>query len=197
MRKLVLLAVLVAPASAAAQSTGTPVFAAPYRAFSRSEIGVSLSDMNGGTGLEGFYKSGHQKWDLGFRAGMIDLDVVDNILLLGVDGRTRLVTHDQSFPLDGSLTVGGGAWLLDNANVFFLPVGFSMGRRVDLEGSNVSFVPYFQPVGTFVFGDGSNDDFMFSVGLGADIKLNRQFDLRVSGAVGDMDGVSISAAWLR
>ena len=77
-----------------------------------------------------------------------------------------------------------------------LPVGFSMGRRVDLEGSAVSFVPYFQPVATLVFGD-ADSDLLFSIGLGADIKLNSQLDLRVAGAMGDMDGVSVSVAWLR
>ena len=196
MRKLALIALLLAPATAGAQSTGTPVFAAPYRAFRASEIGLSISDMNGGTGFEGFYKYGHQKWDIGFRGGFIDLDGGSNPLLLGADGRTRLVTHDQSFPLDGSLTVGAGAMLQDNFNVFQIPVGFSMGRRLDLEGSSVSFVPYFQPVATLVFGD-ADSDLLFSIGLGADIRLNPQFDLRVAGAVGDMDGVSISLAWLR
>ncbi|MBW8773000.1 MAG: hypothetical protein JF590_06910, partial [Gemmatimonadetes bacterium] len=72
MRKLALLAVLIAPATAAAQSTGTPVFAAPYRAFRNSEIGLSLSDLNGGTGFEGFYKAGHRNWDIGFRGGFAD-----------------------------------------------------------------------------------------------------------------------------
>lgn len=196
MRKLVLLAVLLAPASAAAQSTGTPVFAAPYRAFTRSEVGLSLSDLDGGTGFEGFYKTGHQKWDLGFRGGFIDVSGGSTPILLGVDGRTRVLTHDQSFPLDGSLTVGAGALLQDNFNVFNLPVGFSMGRRVDLEGSSVSFVPYFQPVASLIFGD-ADSELQFSIGFGADIKVDRQLDLRVAGAMGDMDGVSISLAWLR
>ena len=196
MRKLALIALLLVPATAGAQSTGTPVFAAPYRAFARSEVGLSLSDMNGGTGFEGFYKTGHQKWDLGFRGGFIDTDVGSSPLLLGVDGRTRLVTHDQSFPLDGSLTLGAGAMLQDNFNVFSIPVGFSMGRRLDLEGSSVSFVPYFQPVASLVFGD-ANSDLLFSIGLGADVRIDRNLDLRVAGAIGDLDGVSISLAWLR
>lgn len=198
MRKLALIAALLAPATAAAQSTGTPVFAAPYRAFARSEIGVSLSDMNSSTALEAFYKAGHQKWDIGFRGGFWDAGSGSNstAILLGVDGRTRIITHSQNFPLDGALTLGAGAQLLDGFNTFMLPVGLSMGRRVDLEGSQVSFVPYFQPVLTPVFGDG-NSDMLFSIGLGADVKLNRQADLRVSGAIGDMDGVSISFAWLR
>lgn len=197
MRKLVLLAVLLAPATAAAQSTGTPVFAAPYRAFANSEIGVSLSDPGPGLALEGFYKSGHQNWDIGFRGGFWDTDGPgETAILLGVDGRTRVVTHSADFPLDGALTLGAGAMLVDGFNQFMLPVGISLGRRVNVEGGETSFVPYFQPVLTPVFGDGDSD-LLFSIGLGVDIKLNRQVDLRVSGAIGDMDGVGISFAWLR
>ena len=73
MRKLVLIAVLLAPASAAAQSTGTPVFAAPYRAFTNSELGLSLSDPGNGLALEGFYKIGQKTWDLGFRGGFWEI----------------------------------------------------------------------------------------------------------------------------
>ena len=198
MRKLVFLAVLFAPMTAAAQSTGTPVFAAPYRAFARSEIGLSLSDPGSGVALEGFYKTGHKNWDVGFRGGFWDLGSGTNstAILLGVDGRTRVLTHSESFPLDGALTLGAGTSLVDQFNQFMLPVGLSLGRRIDLEGSSTSFVPYFQPVLTPVFGSG-NSDLFFSIGLGADIKFNKNADIRVSGAIGDMDGVSVSFAWLR
>jgi hypothetical protein len=197
MRKLVLLAVLCIPAGAAAQSTSTPVFAAPYRAFTNSEIGLSLSDLNGGTAFEGFYRVGRRTWDIGFRGGFEDFDGGGNTgILLGVDGRTRVLTHSQSFPLDGALTLGAGVRLVDQFNQFYIPVGVSFGRRVDVEGSQVSFVPYFQPVLTPVFGDGASD-LLFSIGLGADIRVSRQLDLRVSGAFGDLDGVGISVAWLR
>ena len=162
MRKLVTLAVLLAPITAAAQSTGTPVFAAPYRAFEKSEIGVSLSDPGSGLALEGFYKAGHRNWDIGFRGGFWDTDGGPTAILLGVDGRTRVLTHSADFPLDGALTLGAGTALQDNFNVFYLPVGISLGRRVDLEGSNTSFVPYFQPVLTPAFGDG-NSDLFFSI----------------------------------
>lgn len=138
MRKLVLLAVLVAPAPLAAQSTGTPVFAAPYRAFSRSEVGLSLSDREAGVALEGFYKAGHQTWDVGFRGGFWDTNGAGTAILIGVDGRTRVLTHSADFPLDGALTLGAGAQLLDQFNTFFVPVGLSMGRRLDLEGSRAS-----------------------------------------------------------
>jgi len=42
--------------SATAQETGTPVFSAPCRAFSRHELGLSLSAPQGADlGFEGFY----------------------------------------------------------------------------------------------------------------------------------------------
>lgn len=195
MRKLALIALLLAPATAGAQSTGTPVFAAPYRAFSRSEMGLSLSDMTSGIALEGFYKVAQRKWDIGFRGGFWDTDGAGTAILLGVDGRSRVLTHSADFPLDGALTLGAGASLLDSFNTFMVPVGISLGRRLDLEGSNVSFVPYFQPVLTPTFGDG-NSDLFFSIGVGADIRLDRNIDLRIAGALGDMDGVSVSVAWV-
>jgi hypothetical protein len=46
------------------------------------------------------------------------------------------------------------------------------------------------------FGDGP-DDVLFGLGLGVDIALSRTFDARVSGALGDYDGVGIGLAWHR
>ena len=195
MRKLALVALLLAPASAAAQSTGTPVFAAPYRAIERSELGVSLSDPGAGLAVEGFYKAAKGKWDIGFRAGFQDNNGGDTPILLGIDGRSKLVQHSESFPLDGALTVGVGANLYDGGNLMLIPIGISLGRRVQLEGDNVSFVPYFHPVLTPIFG-GGDSDLLFSVGLGADVKVGGNVDLRISGALGDYSGIGFSAAWL-
>jgi len=195
MRKLALLAVLLAPVSVAAQSTGTPVFAAPYRAFTNSEFGASVSDPGNGLALEGFYKFGHQKWDVGFRAGFWDTDGGSTPILFGIDGRTRVISHNQSFPLDGALTLGAGTILVEDVSVFQIPVGISLGRRLDLDGSEVSFVPYFQPVLTPVFGEGDSD-ILFSVGIGVDAKVSPKLDLRISGALGDYEGVGFSIAWL-
>ena len=52
----------------AAQETGTPVFKAPYRAFTSWELGVSLSDPKGASwALEGFYSFGNGPNDFGIR----------------------------------------------------------------------------------------------------------------------------------
>ena len=57
---LVLALVAGAVGPSAAQETGTPIFKAPYRAFTNHELGVSLSDPGEGVSLalEGFCRYG-------------------------------------------------------------------------------------------------------------------------------------------
>ncbi len=52
-----------AAGTSAAQETGTPIFKAPYRAFTSHEFGVSLSDPGEGVSLalEGFYRYGQRR----------------------------------------------------------------------------------------------------------------------------------------
>src|SRR2546422_9778349 len=58
------------PAPVAAQATGTTTFNAPYRAFTRSEIGVLLSFPDGGgTAIEGAYRMAGGRFDFGFNGG--------------------------------------------------------------------------------------------------------------------------------
>jgi hypothetical protein len=56
-------------------------------------------------------------------------------------------------------------------------------------------VPYVQPTGTLMAGNGTSD-FFFSLGLGADIRLSPKFDARISAGLGDLEGVSLSAVWV-
>jgi len=199
MRRCLALFVLVSAlaSQAAAQATGMPSFNAPYRAFTRSEIGVIVSFPNGGgTAFEGAYRMSSGKFDLGFRAGMLDLGGGSStILLLGAEARERVVSHTVDFPLDGALVVGIGGWFSSGNSVLFVPVGLSLGRRIDPQGSSVSIVPYVQPTGTLVAGSG-NSDFLFTLGLGADFRLSPRFDARISAGLGDLEGVSLSAVWV-
>jgi len=190
MRRCLALFVLVSAlaSQAAAQATGMPSFNAPYRAFTRSEIGVIA--------FEGAYRMSSGKFDLGFRAGMLDLGGGSStILLLGAEARERVVSHTVDFPLDGALVVGIGGWFSSGNSVLFVPVGLSLGRRIDPQGSSVSIVPYVQPTGTLVAGSG-NSDFLFTLGLGADFRLSPRFDARISAGLGDLEGVSLSAVWV-
>lgn len=181
----------------AAQETGSPVYQAPYRAFARNEIGISLSEPDAGFDLEGSYRAGFTKTvDLGFRAGFHSGPGPDSQTdaLFGADLRARMVTHTESFPLDASATVGLGFESGHGFTVGRLPIGLSMGRRVLIEGSAISLVPYVQPVLTLLFGDASGTD--FSLGFGVDARVTPRLDLRFSAAIGNTSGIGFTAAFL-
>ncbi len=180
--------------SAEAQETGTPVFLAPDRAFSAHELGLSLSAPGeADLGFEGFYSFASGRNDFGLRVGLLDSGDTSD-LLLGGHFRTCLLTHSQDFPLDGALTVGVGAVFFDGGSVVRVPIGLSLGRRIDSSG--VSFVPYLQPVLLPTFSEGDSE-LGLALGLGLDLRLTRRFDLRVAGSVGDIEGFSVSFAWVR
>ena len=188
-------AALALGAAASAQETGTPVFSAPYRAFAKHELGVSLSAPEGADlGVEGLWSFASGRNDFGIRVGVLDDDTTD--LVVGGRFRTRLITHSEDFPLDGAFTLGVGGVFYDGGSVVRVPIGLSLGRRIDSKSSGLSFVPYLQPVlvPTFSEGDSRMD---FALGLGLDVRLTRRFDLRVSGAVGDLEGFAVSFAWVR
>jgi hypothetical protein len=185
---------------AAAQASFTPSFNAPYRAFERHEFGVSglwvgFDDV----GIEGQFRFGHRKFDIGFKGGYIDNPGPGNggSFVLGAEGRMRVFEHSETFPLDGAFVAGIGtvefdAWMVPMA-------GLSLGRRVDLEG--VSFVAYAQPTIGFVIVDtplGSAEDLYFGLGFGADFKVGRSLDLRTSIGFFDVgEGLAVSLVWVR
>ena len=193
---LAVAATLALGAPADAQETGTPVFSAPYRAFASHELGLSLSAPEGADlGLEGFYSFASGRNDFGLRVGLLDAGDTSD-LVLGGRFRTRLLTHSEDFPLDGALTVGLGAVFSDGGTVLRTPIGLSLGRRIDSRSSGLSFVPYLQPVLVPTFSEGDSE-LELALGLGLDIRLTRRFDLRVAGSVGDLEGFSVSFAWVR
>jgi hypothetical protein len=179
-----------------AQETGTPVFAAPYRAFSSHELGLSLSAPEGSDlGLEGFYGFASGRNDFGLRVGFLDRDDGAD-MVLGGRFRTRLVTHSEDFPLDAALTIGLGADFREGNTVLRTPLGISLGRRIDGGSSGLSFVPYLHPVLVPTFSSGDSE-LELALGLGLDVRLTRRFDLRVSGGFGDLEGFAVSFAWVR
>ena len=187
--------VLVATASAAlAQATGMPSFNAPHRAFDQQEFGGTLSfPGNDLTGIEGQYRLGFKNWDLGARGGIIT-GGGNTEALLGAEGRVRVLSHSESFPLDGAVIVGAGTIGFEN---LLIPLGLSLGRRIDLEDSPVSIIPYAQPTLWLNFDDiDGSDTVLFGLGLGADFRLSNRFDVRASVGIGDLDGFSLSAVWV-
>ncbi len=197
---ILVLSLLVAyGGSAEAQATGTTAFNAPYRAFDAHEFGGTLSfpDDGGGVAAEGLYGFGSGKFDIGLRGGVWDPSAGDAIFMAGVNVRQRVLDHSEQFPLDGAVVFGLGAQFIEDATTVIIPVGLSMGRRLDVEDSEVSIVPYVQPTAFLTEGQNRDLDLHFALGIGGDFRLSRMFDARVSVGLGDMQGISISAVWLR
>lgn len=192
----VLLVGLASPS--AAQETGTPIFMAPYRAFDNHEFGAALSDTEGiSFALEGFYRYGRGPNDFGVNLGFADVEGGgDAVVLIGGDFRTRVVSYSESFPLDGALTLGFGGAFGEGDDLFRIPLGISLGRRFDLEGSNTTFTPYVHPVLVPRFG-GPDDDVEFALGLGVDIRFSERWAVRASGGLGDIEGVGVGVAYIR
>src|SRR6184192_4624221 len=122
----------VAPV-ARGQATGMPSFNAPYRAFQRSEFGAVFSFPDGGgTGIEGAYRYASGKLDVGLRGGIFDPPSSGKaVLLAGVEARERVITHTVDFPLDGAIVFGAGADLVSGGSELNIPLGLSLGRRID------------------------------------------------------------------
>jgi hypothetical protein len=187
----------------AAQETGTPMFKAPYRAFTSHEFGAAFSDPGEGVNfaLEGFYGYGRGSNDFGIRAGFADPDGPgDTRLLLGGDFRARVLSYSESFPLDGALTLGAGINLGDGDDLIYLPIGITLGRRFELEGSRTTFTPYAHPTIVPVLGASDaagGDDVGFALGLGVDLRFSQTWSVRVSGGIGDIEGVGVALTYVR
>ena len=155
--RLAAIALTLSASVVAAQATFTPSYNAPYRAFEAHEFGGIFSFPHGGRdfAIEGQYRFGHGRFDIGLRGGVIDSEAGGSDFVLGVEGRGRVFDHTQGdFPLDGAVVIGVGTAEFDGWTV--PSAGLSLGRRVNLDG--FSFVAYGQPT-LFVFtGGGSTDD---------------------------------------
>lgn len=204
MRQMVVVPVMVAllTVPAAAQSSFTPSYNAPYRAFQTHEFGGTLSFPSGAPdfAIEGQYRFGVSRVDFGLRFGFVNTEVggADEYdVVLGVEGRGRIIEHTEQFPLDGALIIGVGTFAGDS---WLTPMaGISLGRRID-NGSGPSIVVYGQPtlfVTTVDTPLGTDTDLQFGLGFGADVRVGRAVDLRASFGVGDAgEGVAFSLVWI-
>jgi opacity protein-like surface antigen len=197
---LVVVVVALSANDLAAQETGTPMFKAPYRAFTSHEFGAAFSDPGQGVSfaLEGFYSYGRGSNDFGIRAGIADPEGPGDMrILLGGDFRARVLSYSESFPLDGALTVGAGLNIGDGDDLIYLPVGITVGRRFELENSKTTFTPYAHPTLVPVLGAAGGSDVGFALGLGVDMRFSRNLAVRVSGGVGDLEGVGIGLTYVQ
>ncbi len=191
-------ALVVLATAVSAQATLTPSFNAPRRPFARSEFGGVISFPSpGGTAYEGVYRVGSGKLDLGLRGGILDFQgPAESQMLAGFEGRARLITHGREFPLDGSVVFGGGGRFVSGQSWFSFPLGLTLGRRLGVEGSTVTLMPYAQPTAFLRGGNNLNTGMIYALGLGADLRLGGAFDARLGVGLGDVEGVSLGAVWV-
>jgi hypothetical protein len=182
----------VAAERAAAQATGLPTFFAPTRAFSTSELGVTLSRSGGdATAVEGRLGFALTRADLNLRGGYADPGGAANgNFVAGIEARVPVLGHRPTFPLDGAFILGVGHHFEDGGGETFVPLGLSLGRWVRLDRS-LNVTPYLQP--TVILADNT----VFALGLGVDVGLQGLPEVRVNWATGDMDGFSVSLFWGR
>jgi len=199
--KLVLVALVAALVveAAPAQTLALPIFKSPYRTFKHTELGGYIADPGDpySIALQGEYRFARPTFDFGLVAAYSDAKGSgDGVFGIGIDGRLPVSKHSEKFPLDASLTGGFGALFSGGNSGFLIPLGVTLGRQVLLENSSVSFTPYVHPVLAPTFGD-LLSDVQFGLGLGVDIALTRTYDVRVSAALGDYEGVAVGMAWHR
>lgn len=176
-----------------AQTLGLSSFLSPYRTFEHVEFGGQFSFDDGiDYALGGFLRGGAKRFDIGARLALIQPSGPgDAFLAAGADARQQIVRHDERFPLDGAIVVGAAGLFPDGNDVFLLTGGFSLGRRLQVEDSNITIVPYIEPVLMIV----DLDEADFALGLGADFAFTRQFTARVSIGLGDIEGISLGMSW--
>lgn len=186
------LSVVFTTSALAAQATGTPTFFAPTRAFETSEVGVSTSFIGSGAfAIEGRFGTSLDRSDLSFRVGYVEGGGGSGNFAAGAEARVPMIGHTQSFPFDGGLILGVGHIFASGGGQTLVPVGFSLGRRIRLDGDKLRLTPYIQP--TVVFADNS----LFAVGVGVDVAIGNAPEIRINAAGGDIDGFSISLFWAR
>jgi hypothetical protein len=201
MRKLVLnLIVLCGPVTALGQATYTPSFNAPYRAFLRHEFGATVTFPKGANyGVEGQYRFGYENFDVGVRGGIVTFASGPTVKVVAAEGRTRGFSHTEGFPLDGALIVGVGGHFVStsagSSSTGYLTTGFSLGRRIDPQDTQISIVPYAEPT-LFLVSNSSGLKSHFALGLGSDFRLSKLLDARASIGLGDVQGISFSAVWV-
>jgi hypothetical protein len=189
------LLVFAAAVPATAQETGTPVFHAPYRSSLRYEFGVAASFQRAyQTGIEAHYGHAVGPVDIAVRAGRMIRDDVQDSFLIGVQARVPVVPEER-FPARGALVAGVGLDVSGGASLW-VPIGLSLGRRLLVEKSVVSFVPFVQPT---VYFTTVGSEIAAGLGLGLDLRISTGFAFSVSGGVGTgaaPEGVAATVAWL-
>lgn len=124
----------------------------------------------------------------GFRGGIAEQEFTEDIAAFGgIDFSGRLTRASADFPLDVDWVAGLGLGVGDDATLFSVPFGVSLGRRLDAEGA--TFTPYGTPrlvVDACLDCPGDDDiELDFGLDLGVDIALRQGWAIRFGVVLGD------------
>ena len=187
-------------ATSVAQETGTPVFKAPYRAFESHEFGASFSDYEAVSGaLEAFYTYGvrtRTTSGCGPASPTPRGRTIPGSCWVARSGPGSL-EYSESFPLDGALTARAGrelsgAGTTSSSSRRHQPRPQVRSRRLQHHASLRTSTRCWSRSSAAVIRTWSSRSV-----LGVDIRFSERWAARVSGGIGDIEGVGISLAYIR
>jgi hypothetical protein len=147
--------------------------------------------------VEGLYRTGTGRTDWSVRLGMLEPGGIEPTSVLGgLEFRSRVIDHTTDWPLDGAVVFGAGGSFASGHSVMNIPAGLSLGRRINFEDSQITVTPYVQPTAFLHGGDNLPTQFLFGMGVGADLRLSGTFDVRAGAGLGDIRGLSLGAVWV-
>lgn len=201
-----LLAVLLVPAVAGAQSYTYPSFQLPTLVEREYNFVAADGGRAGATLLFQWREAVSPLWQVGIDAGLADPDGnASSRLVIGGHAARQLTRATTEFPFDVALTAGIGFSGVDGHNVVRIPLGASVGHRFLLE-NGVSITPFahsrlsLDRCNDCRAGEGDGK-LNVAVDLGGSVQLTDQVALRVAATAGGSDylssgnGIGFSVAW--
>lgn len=201
MKKICLIAMLVAAAALPSGASGQTAWDAPLLLPPRPApgLGLYLTDMHrGGLGFLAAWRS--STYNYGLRGGISDGGGDEDLAVFGgVDFMGPVNTASTEFPIDVDWVLGAGLGISDGARLS-VPAGLSLGFSFQSEGAR--FVPYLTPrviLDGFIGGPdrGDNLDLGFAMDLGLDLHVLRGGgplagrSIRFGASLGDRDALGI------
>jgi len=194
---------VVLPDTASAQRDGVPPYDAPsyLTPFGEDGFGLFLNfvrDVNDLSGAATYRMSGSVV-DWGLRGGVIDVN--SNLGIFGgLDLKNEFVRATDSFPLAVAWVTGGGiTWVFDaEVGLFRIPFGFSFGRAIETEGSELVITPYLYPriaLDIPLSNPGTDTKLHFDVDIGADFQFAARWFLRFGATIGHSGALGFGIAF--
>lgn len=173
------LIVLAASRPAAGQAWDAPSFMPPHPV---DELGVFVLDPPfSDIGLVGLWR---QSGDLGLgvRAGFLAREFEGGAFVVGSEFFTPLLRSTRGSPFEALLVLGAGA-TFDEGILARIPLGVSIGARLENVAGDAALSPYVHPrVGLEILADDDESvtELAFMVDFGLDVEVTRSVTVRAA-----------------